>query len=170
MRFFWALFFLFLLQGCGYKPISQLSRESLGEHIYVDIVIDLRDPENSVLIKDALLQAILARLHGNLASSKESADSSVRVSLDSVSFSSLADNKKGFTLFYRARVVLQFSYEDKKGQMHQFSAQGKHDFSIEDSSILSDSKRFEAIKRASIQAIDAFISHVALWEAKRVEP
>lgn len=160
---------LLLLAGCGYKPVAQYAKEVLGERIYVDIAINLRDPENSVLIKDALSQAIMTRLHGKLAS-KESADSTLRVILNSANFTSLADNKEGFTTFYRAQVSLGFAYEDKEGKARRFNSIGRYDFSIDDSSILSDSKRFEAIKSASIQAIDHFISHIAMQGAKGVQP
>lgn len=164
-----ALGVLLFLTGCGYKPLSHYARESLGNRLYVDMEVSLRDPENSVLLKDALSRAVLTRLHGKLAP-KESADSTIKITLHSVQFSSLADNKEGFTTFYRAHVVLGFLYEDARGERHTYHARGKHDFSIDDSSIISDSKRLEAIRNASVQAIDSFISYIAIKGAGDVKP
>lgn len=168
MRFLASILALFILAGCGYRPITHYTKEVLGERIYVDMAVSLRDPENTVLIKDALSDAVMTRFRGRLAS-KDGAESTIKVVLGSVVFSSLADTKDGFTSFYRASVSLGFTYEDKNGKTHSFSTSGRHDFSVDDSSILTDSKRFEAIRIASIQAIDQFISHITMEGAKRVK-
>ena len=157
----WVLGVLLLLLGCGYQPLARYSEQQFGERIYVDVSINYRDPENSVLIKDALLESIVQRLGAKVATSAQDADSQIHVSLYNVRFASLAEDIQGFTSFYRTFVTLRFRYYDKTGKMTQMDTIGRHTFSIYTQSILTDTRRLEAIAEASIQALDAFFAKIA---------
>lgn len=149
--------------GCGYYPMSYFTKQSLGENIYVKSLVNLTDPENSIIAKDALNQAIAQKLHLNLVS-KEDADTVIVIEITSVSVDSIADNDAGFANFYRASVNISFDYIDKKGNERKFSNYGFYDFPVDVVSTITDENRFNAIKEASISAIDRFIAQVAFWQ------
>lgn len=148
------------ISSCGYYPVSYYSKQTLGENIYVKANISLSDPENSIIAKDALLQAIAIRLHSNL-SNKDNADTSVLIDMNDIYMYSIADDKDGFPRFYRIQVRINFSYTDKKGNSRNYSNIGIYDFSVEGQATVTDEKRFEAINQASLQAIDKFIAQIA---------
>ncbi len=157
----WGICLSLLLLGCGYQPLARYSEQQFGERIYVDISINYRDPENSVLIKDAILRSIVQRLGAKVAISPKEADSQIHVTLHNVRFASLAENTEGFTSFYRIFVTLRFRYYDKAGKVTEMDTIGRHTFSIDTHSILTDTRRLEAIEEASIQALDAFFAKIA---------
>ena len=157
--FFVCLFGLFF-SSCGYYPVSYYSKQSLGKNIYVQTIITLSDPENSIIAKDALLQAIATRLHSNL-SNKENADTIITMNMNEVNMYSIADDEDGFPRFYRMQVGINFSYTDKNGVARNFSNTGIYDFSVEGQSTITDERRFSAINQASLQAIDKFVAKVA---------
>lgn len=151
------------LAGCGYYPMSYFSKQSLGENIYVESVVNLSDPENSVIAKDALNQAIIQKFHSNLVP-KNMAETIIITNITSVSVVSIADNEDGFANFYRATVNISFEYTDKKGNARKFSNYGFYDFQVDLISTITDTERFNAIKEASMSAIDKFIAQVSFWQ------
>ncbi len=146
--------------SCGYYPVSYYSKQALGENIYVKANIALSDPENSIIAKDALLQAIATRLHSSL-SNKDDADTIINMNMDDISMYSIADDEDGFPRFYRMQVRISFSYTDKNGNERNYNNIGIYDFSVEGQATVTDEKRFEAINQASLQAIDKFIAQIA---------
>lgn len=154
------LSFILLFVGCGYYPVSYYSKQSLGENIYVESIVNLSDPENSILAKDALNQAIITRFHSNLVS-KENAESIISVSITNIDLYSIADSNNGFANFYRTSVTLVFNYTDKNGNKKTFRNSGNYDFSVDTLSTVTDERRFSAITQASMQAIDKFVAQVA---------
>lgn len=157
-----ALLIAIFLAGCGYYPMSYYTKQNLGENIYVEAVVNLADPENSLIAKDALNQAIAQKFHLRLVAKSE-ADTIIRTEITSVSVDSIADNDAGFANFYRASVNISFEYTDKKGNARKFSNYGFYDFPVDVISTITDETRFNAIKEASISAIDKFIAQAAFW-------
>lgn len=149
--------------GCGYYPMSYYTKQSFGENIYVESIVNLADPENSLIAKDALNQAIAQKFHLKLVS-KSDADTIIRTEITSVSVDSIADNDAGFANFYRASVNISFEYTDKKGNVRKFSNYGFYDFPVDVISTITDENRFNAIKEASISAIDKFVAQAAFWQ------
>ena len=95
--------FLFLvvcvfLAGCGYQPIAHQANKALGGKVFVEVKISLRDPQNSVELKDSVSRSIFERLHSRVVD-KQEADSVVEVELQNVLFHTLAENKTGFATF-----------------------------------------------------------------------
>lgn len=160
MKIFSILFFSFFLASCGYYPISYYSKQSLGANIYVESIVALSDPENSVIAKDALNQAIVTRFQSSLVD-KENADTIINIEISDINMYSIADSDSGFPSFYRMQVGVHFYYTDKNGNNRNFTNIGIYDFSIEGLSTVTDEKRFSAINQASLQAIDKFIAQVA---------
>ncbi|RDU65436.1 LPS assembly lipoprotein LptE [Helicobacter sp. MIT 14-3879] len=164
MNIFNLLFIIFFTAGCGYYPISYYSKKAIGEDIYVESIVNLSDPENSVIAKDALNQAITTRFHSNLVS-KDMAKTIITIEIVNVDLYSIADNKEGFANFYRASVNLSFTYTDKKGNLKKFKNYGYYDFTVDTLSTITDERRFVALREASLSAIDKFVSQVAYnWQ------
>lgn len=152
---------LTLFIGCGYKPSAQYARDILGQKIYPQISITRLDPKNSVIVKDAISEAIITRFHGKL-SAQEDADSMLHVSFGSVSFKPIVYDQNGYIIAYKATVNLSISYSDKNKKTGTLSTSGEFDFPITANSVISDNLRFEAIKSASLDAINEFISAITI--------
>lgn len=162
LRYTCFVVLLFWLNACGYQPIAHKAKEAVGDKVFVVVKINLRDPQNSVVLKDEVSKAIFERLHTNV-SSKEEATSAIEVQLQNISFSSLAENRTGFATFYRCIVDVEFKYTNTSTQKTRiFSKRGYHNFALNDTSIITDSVRLEAINKAVLQAIDGFISQVGI--------
>ena len=54
-----ALFMMLFFVACGYKPSSKYARTVVGERISTSITISSQDPENTVVIKDAVDAAVI---------------------------------------------------------------------------------------------------------------
>ncbi len=160
-KIFGLLLFSLLFFSCGYKPTSIYTKKVLGSKIYADIEVSLEDPENSVLIRDAVNEAIINKFRAELVS-KEKATSKLFVKLNSVSFSPLEYDRNGYVVAYKTSVVLLTKYVDQTLKEKSIRSFGDYDFSIESNSIISDTKRFDAIKRASQKALDALISQISI--------
>lgn len=118
------------------------------------------------MIKDAVNESVITRLGGKL-SSKEMADSKMFIKIGSVSFSPILYDKDGYVISYKTTVSLDIAYNTKDGRHDRFSTSGEYDFPIEANSVISDSKRFEAIKFASLDALNEFISRIAITGMKK---
>lgn len=167
MRYIWLFCIAIFISACGYKPTTHYSKELLGERIYVDVTISRKDPRNSILIKDAVNESVITRLGGKL-SLRESADSELHVEIGSTSFTPIIYNQRGFVTAYKTKVSLNIKYTIKDAKSESFSTTGEYDFPIaqdehgKTSSLISDSNRFQAIKLASLDAINEFISQIAI--------
>ena len=151
---------ILLLGGCGYKPIARYAKEVLGHKIYAEVTISRQDPRNSVLIKDAVNEAVVSRFGGKLTS-RELADTTLHVSISSISFSPTVYDKNGYVIAYKTTVTLLTKYEGVDKKPEQLTTSGEYDFSIAES-VISDTRRFEAIKYAASDALDEFVSKIAI--------
>ncbi len=148
---------IFIITACGYKPTSFYTKKVLGEAIYVKVETSLEDPENSVLIRDALNEAVIYKFHAKIADKKD-ASSKLFVRLEHVNFEPIEYDNNGYVIAYKTHVTLRTTYHDKE----TIKTYGDYDFNIASNSVISDTKRFNAIKEASQKAIDAFISKIAV--------
>jgi len=156
-----------MITGCGYKPTSIYAKKVLGEKIYTNVKVYLRDPENAVMIKDAINEAVISRFKGSLAP-KKYADSEIYISLKSVKFKPLEYDKNGYVIYYRAVTTLNIVYKNKK-ESRSINLSGNYDFPIEPNSVISDTKRFEAIKESSKKALDKFISQASIIGLRKTD-
>ena len=142
------------------------TKSLMGDKIFVEVRTSLQDPENSVLIRDALNEAVISRFRSRIVPRKD-ADSTLVMSLKKVSFVPIQYDKNGYVIAYKTYVDLLTHYRDKKGRSGDIFSQGDYDFAIESNSVISDTKRFEAIKHASYKAIDGFISKLSVKGMER---
>lgn len=84
----------------------------MGQNIYAEVTISRQDPRNSVLIKDAVNEAVVSRFGAKLVS-KEKADTVLKISIGSISFSPIVYDKYGYVISYKTTVVLAMQYEDE---------------------------------------------------------
>lgn len=150
-----------LMVGCGYKPTTYYAKQALGESIYAEVTISRQDPQNTVLIKDSVNEAIVSRFGGRIVT-KEVAETQLHVAIGSISFTPTVYDTYGYVIAYKANVVLNIKYQKGNEKPQAFQTTGEYDFSIEPNSIISDTKRFEAIRFAANDALDEFISKIAI--------
>lgn len=158
------LFFVFI--GCGYKPSSHYVNKELSGKVYVDLKVNIKDPKNSVLLKDAMIELLTHRLDSKLTNDKSLADSIVSIELLSVTLSELQYDASGYIKLYKANANIKVVYQ-KGEEKNNFTILGTHDFSIEDGGTISETKRYEAIKIASEKALDEVISKIAILSFKQ---
>lgn len=181
---FLALFLLF--SACGYKPVAQITKESVGESVFVDVIVSKRDPQNSVAIKDGIREALIKRLGKDLVSKNE-ADTIIIASIQSVNFSVSSYDQYGYANAYETNVVLNYQVRFKDGSMKTILATGTSDFRINrqiintlyTDSVISNKDRFEAIKQASSESFSEFLAKLAIlseikkqgkdWNSKQKE-
>ena len=159
------LFAIFLtaafLTGCGYKPSAHYAKEKIQGKVYVDVDVDIEDPKNSVLVKDALNEIVVSRFDRQLVTKRSEADTVLIVKLNSVSMSELQKDEDGYVNLYRANVNITVKYNGPGGE-GSVGVSGSYDFSVDDGSTISDAKRFEAIKVASNKALEEIVSKFAI--------
>lgn len=161
MRHLLLLPLILFFVSCGYKPTMIYSKEVLGDNIYVEVKTSLKDPENTVLIRDALNEAVIKRFRSRIVPRKN-ASSQLVMSLKRVTFLPIQYDKNGYVIAYKTYVDLLTRYRDRAGHRGVITSRGDYDFAIESNSVISDTKRFEAIKNASYKAIDEFISKLSV--------
>ncbi len=147
------------ISGCGYKPSAKYAREVLGEKISTSVVVSQTDPENSVVVKDAVDKAIIEVFHASLTS-KKYATTHLILSFSEPSYTPLQYDNNGFVISYRATITLNIVRESKNLKKN-YSTIGTYDFSVVPNAVLTDQERFDAIKFSSYKAISAFVAQVS---------
>jgi len=159
IRYLILIFAIAFFYGCGYKPMTEYTKKVFTDKVYVDVDVYLRDPENAVLVKDALNEVIISRFNAKLTS-KKTATTQLKIKFERVTFSPIQYDSNGYAVFYRAKVTLNINYKVKNRKGTE-RVVGYYDFPIEPNAVISDSKRFEAIRFGAEKAVDSFISLVA---------
>jgi len=159
------VFVLFIaLSGCGYRPSAKYAREILGNKISTSVVISAQDPENTVIIKDAVDLAIVEVFHASLTP-KRFAKTHLSLILSEPHYAPLQYNTNGYIVSYRATISLKIIRESKD-MKKQYITVGSYDFAVEPNAVLTDQERFNAIKFSSIKAITSFVAKVSAEGSK----
>ncbi|WP_419770495.1 MAG: LPS assembly lipoprotein LptE [Candidatus Marinarcus sp.] len=156
-----AILSILVLIGCGYKPSSHYAKDKIQGKVYVDIFVDVIDPKNSVIIKDAMSEIVVNRFDSQLVFDKSLADTLLYVKLDSVSMGVVQYDNKGYIKLYRATVTISVSYVGPGGK-GKVQVSGTYDFSVDGTNEISEANRFEAVRQASAKALDEVISKLAI--------
>lgn len=151
--------------SCGYKPSAQYARDVLGEKVSTSVVISQEDPENSVLVKDAVDAALINTFHAALTDRAHS-DTHLIISLSNPSYTPIQYDTNGFVVAYRMQVVLGIK-RYHNGQEKRYTAKGYYDFAVEPNAVVTDQQRFEAIRNAAQKAIVAFVAQISSEGARR---
>lgn len=166
--FFTLCFSLFILSACGYKPTNQYAKKQIDGKVFVKLFIDLVEPRNAVLIKDSINQILLQKLDSKLVYDEASADIVMNLKIDSIKMQELQYDTSGYNKLYRALVDIKIDYIKKSTQNKKsFNVDGEHNFSVDDGTTITDTKRYEAIKSASEDALDEVLSKLAIISFKK---
>jgi len=144
------LFIVLFLIGCGYKPTSMYTKPILGDKISTKVDIDIKNPVDSIFLKDALNEAVIGVFNSKIV---KNGDSKIELKVGSVSISPIGYDKNGYPIFYRANSSIVAYIKDINGNLKTYSATGSYDFSINSNATLSDSIKHNAIKEAFIRAL-----------------
>ncbi len=155
----WGLVGFSVLAGCGYRPTSHVVKTVLHESVSTRIVISMRDPDNTVLLKDALNDAVVNRFRTRLTDEQHAA-THLSIALRDTQFVPIRYDANGYIIAYRALVWLDID-RTSGGKTKRYRAKGTYQFTIEPNAIISDYVRFEAIKYGSQKALDSFVAQVA---------
>lgn len=159
LKLFLTISLLIYFAGCGYKPSAKFAREIVGKKISTSVVISAQDPENTVIIKDAVDQAVIEIFHTSLTNKKYS-DTHLSLSIAPPSYAPIEYNENGFVISYRATISL-YILRESKDVTKRYTAVGTYDFSVVPNAVLTDQERFDAIKFSSVKAISSFIAQVS---------
>jgi len=166
LRFFLPITLLIALffSACGYKPSAVYAGEVIGEKVSTNIKISSADPENSVIIKDAVDSAIISIFHASI-SDKSDSDTHLIISLKTPIYTPIEFDSNGFVIAYRMSLSLKIK-KIKNGVAKTYISNGSHDFSITPNAIVTDQERFEAIKYSAQKAINSFIAKTSIDGAR----
>ena len=162
----------FTLTGCGYKPTVSYAKKELSGKVFVKLFIDLKDPRNSVLIKDAMNQLLVQKLNSKLVYDEAMADTIMNIKINSVTMTTLQYDSSGYNSLYRAKVSINVDYKKKtETKSTKFTVSGENDFSVDtgddNDDTITDTKRYDAIKSASDDALDEVLSKIAVASFKK---
>lgn len=164
MKYLLSLLILLSLSSCGYKPSSKFSREVVGEKISTSILISAQDPENTVIIKDAVDEAIIEIFHASLTD-RTSSDTHLTLGISNPSYTPVVYDSDGFVIGYRMNVSLSI-IRLHNGISKKYSAKGTHDFSVAPNAVVTDQERFEAIRFSAAKAIRSFVAQISAEGAR----
>ncbi len=148
-----------ILSGCGYKPSSHYAKQVVGDKVSTQVIISLEDPENTVIIRDAVETAVITHFKASLTERAYS-DTHLVVNLQNVGFSPLQFDENGYIVVYRTRAALEVTRITGETSK-KYTVSGIYDFAIEPNAIISDQARFEAIRFSAQKALDGFIARVS---------
>jgi hypothetical protein len=150
---------LIVFAGCGYAPASHYTKAVVGESVSTEVVMSMEDPQNTVIIKDAVDMAVITRFRTALGT-KNSSSTHLKISIASVGFTPLSYDTNGYVTTYRTTVRMHIDRTTHE-KTTQYNTTGVYDFNIEPNAIISDQARYDAIRLSAEKAIDAFIAQIA---------
>ncbi|MBL0708285.1 MAG: hypothetical protein JJW00_04490 [Sulfurimonas sp.] len=164
MRYVLTFLIAMIFISCGYKPSSKLSREVMGEKISTNIIISAQDPENTVIIKDAVDTAIIEVFHSSLVKKSES-ETHLDLSIAAPTYTPIVYDKDGFIIGYRMSLTLSIM-RHHSGLSKKYLALGTYDFAVEKNAVVTDKQRFDAIRFSADKAIRSFVAQVSAEGAR----
>lgn len=157
----------FLFVACGYKPSTYYAKKEMEGNVYVKLDVSLVDPRNSVLVKDAVTKILIQKLDSNLVDKEKDADVVMNLGISSVNLSALQYDAKGYNKLYKAQVFIRVDYYRKEnGIKKSFTVDGEYDFAVDIGGTITDANRYDAITKASDQAVSEVVSRIAVASFK----
>ena len=158
MKFFFPILFLFI--GCGYKPSSVYQEKIIAKDIKAVVNISSKNPKKDAFLKDALYDAVYTIFDANLVDNNE--NTTIILSLISSSITPLDYDENGFPILYRSKVKLKAKIIDKNKKTRFYSISGKYDFAVTSNSVLNNQIKFDAFKKASIDALNKLLAKITI--------
>jgi hypothetical protein len=162
-----SVFFCITFISCGYKPSTYYAKQEMEGNVFVKLNVALEDPKNSVLVKDAVNKILIQKLDSKIVSNPNNAEVMMNLGINSVSIVALQYDKAGYNKLYSAVVVIKVDYFRKdNGIRKSFTVDGEYEFSVDDTTTITDTKRYDAISNASNKAIEEILSKIAVSSFK----
>lgn len=159
------LFFVLInLVACGYRPSAKFARQTMGDKISTSVIISAVDPENTVIMKDAVDSSVIKVFQASLVD-KSKSDTHLVLSMGSPSYQAVVFDNNGYVTGYRMTVSLSIE-KTHAGVKKTYTAKGNYDFEIAPNAIVSDQQRFEAIGFSVDKAIRSFVAQVSAEGAR----
>ena len=158
MKFFFFILLLFV--GCGYKPSNIYQKQTLGKNIKAIVNINSQNPKKDAFLKDSLHDAIYTTFNTNLVNDNE--NTTIILYLLSSSINPLDYDENGFPILYRSKVKLKAKIIDKNKKTRFYKISGTYDFAITANSALNDQIKFDAFKKASINALNKLLAKITI--------
>lgn len=152
------------MAGCGYSPASHYAQKVVGESISSEVVISMEDPQNTVIIKDAVDAAVITKFRTSLTA-RGISKTHLKFTIASVVLTPLRYDVNGYIITYRTTVAMGIDRISIENRTH-YNVSGVYDFNIEPNAIVSDQARFEAIRQGAQKGIDNFVAQVAAQGAR----
>ena len=143
-------FLLFVFIGCGYKPSTSYTKNILGDEISTDVDISIKSPTDSIFLKDALNEAILAVFNSKVS---QKSKVSIKLSIVSSDISPLDYDENGYAILYRAKSTIRAYVIDLNNTTSTYTGTGTYDFSLNSESVLNDELKHNAIKESFLKAL-----------------
>lgn len=158
---------IFIISGCGYKPATYYTKKELKGKVFVNLKINLEDPRNVVLIKDAMNEILVHRLGSKIVDDPSQADTIMNLDLQRVNMGVVQEDTQGYSKVYKATVTVHVDYKNDT-RSGSFSVTGENDFPIDTvDGAITDSNRFQGIKEAASKALEEVISKLAINSFKK---
>ena len=164
LKIFLSILIILGFASCGYKPSAKFSRDVVGEKISTSIIISAMDPENTVIVKDAVDEAIIIIFHASLTD-KATSDTHLILRIAEPSYTPIVYDENGFIIGYRMLIRLTIT-RFHSGLSKNYETSGIYDFAVAPNAVVTDQERFEAIRFSSEKAIRAFIAQVSAEGAR----
>lgn len=148
-----------MFTGCGYVSAAHYAQSVVGESVSTEVLISMEDPQNTVIIKDAVDTAVITKFRTTLTS-KSASQTHLKIRILSVGFSPLRYDTNGYVTTYRTTVNMHID-RMTSDKVYGYNTWGMYDFDIEPNAIISDQARFNAISLSAQKGIDAFIAQIA---------
>jgi len=159
-KYFVSLFILhftfYIFIGCGYKPSSNYQKKIIGNNINAVVDIDVKNPQKTVFLKDALNDAVYTIFGANI--DEKSANTTIKLVIISSSLEPLDYDKNGFPILYRSIVNLRAYVTDKQNKKRVYSVSGTYDFTVSSNSVINDQVKLDSFKKASVNALNKLLS------------
>jgi len=151
---------LLLFIGCGYKPSSTYQEKIIAKDIKAVVNINSKNPKKDAFLKDALHDAVYTIFNANLVNNNE--NTTIILYLLSSSINPLDYDENGFPILYRSKVKLKAKIIDKNKKTRFYKISGTYDFAITANSVLNNQIKFDAFKKASIDALNKLLAKITI--------
>ena len=154
-KFLFPLLFI----ACSYKPSIQYQDRLIGNKVKIKINIDVKNPRESVYLKDAVIDAVYSVLNKEICFDNCSTTLIINPSYSNIEVLDYDEN--GYPILYRSKVILRTILIDKNKVKRSYLVSGIYDFRVESQSILTDEAKLNAYKNASINALNKLFALIS---------
>ena len=162
LKFVFVFIVSIIFTSCGYKSTAHYSTNEITGKTYVDVMIDIKNANHTVLIKDAIIELLIGKFNAKITNNKYIADTIVKGSLVSVTEKQLQTDTSGYSKVYRETVKIKISYNKKNKPIKSFELTNYYDFTVDSDSSITETKKEEAIKIAITKALSDIFSNIAV--------